>query len=88
MKRSLIITSLAFAVLGISACGLIDDLEDVIDPPPKVVEVDHQFIPCAQDSTQAADTANYSCCSADPMPVGPGAQPFVCGSSTLPGEDN
>ncbi len=49
--------------LMLSACGLVNDIEDAIDPPPKVVEVGY-VVPrgCAIDSAQAADTANFQWC--------------------------
>lgn len=64
-----------FLALLLTSCGLVDDIEEALDPPPKVIRVNH-IIPirtCAQDSTQAADTAHYAWCEVRP-PGAPGVK--------------
>lgn len=59
--------------LLLTSCGLVDDIEEALDPEPEVVTIEHVFRPCAQDSTQAADTAHYAWCEVRP-PGAPGVK--------------
>lgn len=43
----------AILAMSLTGCGLMDQIEEVVDPPPKVIEQDTQFMPV---DTVKADT--------------------------------
>lgn len=48
----------------LSACDIAEELDNTPPDPPKVIKIRR----CAQDSLQAADTANFTWC--EPRPPG------------------
>lgn len=68
---------LIFALM-LSACGLVDDLDQALDdsPPEDVIYIVKM---CALTEEQAADTANYQRCDGDPRPPKPPQLDTVAG---------